>query len=226
MVTLFTVVLVTCGFLSAALALVLVFLFIRVYKLLRFSYLIGLPIGFSFLAFGYVSLALFLAFAENTLMMDFFLWLRLISQTYGFAFIAFSYHFFQKTEERTRFSLAIVSFASVVSVLFVFAALMVTPPFLELPDLSIVSGYFRVATLFLLSYTIYRIVRQFESSVVTRGLIWGPFAFWIFWLSEYSFLIWGIDGSQTAFVLAHVMRLLALIMFIAIYFVSGKTHEG
>jgi hypothetical protein len=194
---------------------------------MRSDYLIGLPVGFLFLAFAYVFLGLFLILNNNEALSSSFLWLRLVLQTYGFAFIAFSYRFSLETERTARFFLAVISLVSLVSVLSVFGVLVIAPPFLELPDARIVGDYFRAANLCLLGYTVYKIVKQLESSsAAIRGLVWGPFAFGVLWLGQYSLLIWGIDNSQTAFVFAHIVRLVALIVLIRIYYVSGRTYEG
>jgi hypothetical protein len=223
---LFTQVLVASEFVSIVLALILVYLFAKAHKLMRFTYLIGLLLGFLFLAFSYVFLGLFLILKGNDIVLGFFLWLRLVSQTCGFAFIAFSYYFSLKAGRTTRIVLVMITLASIVAIFLVFGALVIAPPFLQLPHVHIADDCFRVVNLCLLGYTIYRIIRQFElSSETLHSLIWAPTAFSLLWLDQYSLFIWGIDGSETAFVIAHITRLASLILFIRIYYWSRRTQK-
>jgi len=112
--------LIASEFVSTVLALILVYFFVRAYRLLRSSYLLGLPVGFSFLVASYVV---------------------------------------------------------------------------------------KQATL---------------ASKAMPSLLGAPFAFSIYWVGQYSLLIWGVDGSQTAFVSAYIARLVALVIFIYVFYSSGR----
>jgi len=215
--------LIASEFISAALALILVYFFFRTYRLTRSIYLLGLPFGFSFLAFSYVFLGMSLIYEKNVAISESFLWLRLITQSFGFAFVAFAYYFSSKSEKTTKYSFGLISLVSIISILLFFGALAVAPPCMELPSVNVTDEYFRVMNLFFLGYVIYYLVKHFEPSHrAISGLIWAPLAFSFLWLAQYSSLIWGIDGSQTAFVLAHVARLASLILFIRIYYLSRR----
>jgi hypothetical protein len=201
---------------SVVLALVVIYFFFKAYRLRRSVFLLGLPLGFSFLAASYVFLGMFLLYSNG-----FFLWLRLITESYGFAFIAFSYYFASNTEKTAKYFLVLISLASFVSVLLLLAALIFAPPFFTLPAVRTVDETFRLANLLFLGYVIYYLVRKFESSHNTiSGLVWAPLAFSLLWLAQFSLFIWGVDGSQTAFVAAHIARLTSLILFIRIYYSS------
>jgi hypothetical protein len=210
-------------FISTGLALILVYLFSKAYRLTRSTYLLGFQIGFLYLALSYIFLAIFKLYKNNATISEPFLWLRLIVQSYGFSFIAFSYHFSKKTEKTTKYFLGMISLSSAIFIALFFAALIIAPPFLELPSMDIVSESFRIANLVFLGYTIYIIVKRFESSSeAISGLIWTILGFSLLWLSQYSMLIWGIDDSQTAFVFAHIARLASLTLFLYIYYSSGR----
>jgi hypothetical protein len=213
--------LVVSEFISAALALVLVFLFFKAYRLRRSAHLLGLPIGFSFLASSYAFLGAYLLNENDVAVSESFLWLRLVTQSYGFAFVAFTYYFSSKTEMKAKYSLRVISLASAISLTLLFGALVVAPPFLGLPSVNVVDEYLRIANLFFLGYVIYNVTRRIElSHKAISDLIWAPLAFSLFWLAQYSMLIWGIDGSQIAFVSAHLVRLASLTIFIRIYYLS------
>lgn len=219
-------ILVASEFVSVALALILVYFFIKAHRFVCVAYLFGLFIGFSFLACSYFFLGLSLLYGNNVEISDSFLWLRLITQSSGLAFIAFSYYFSSKTERTTRYFLGLITFASVISIVLVFVALIAATPFLEIPSINVFDEYFRIANLIFLGYVICHLVKHFEPSHGTiSGLVWAPLAFSLLWLAQYSSLIWGIDGSQTAFVLAHVARLASLTLFIRIYCWSGRARQ-
>jgi len=221
-----TEILVVSEFVSVALALILVYFFLKAHRLMRFVHLLGLPIGFSFLASSYFFLGLSLLYKSNVAISDSLLWFRLITQGFGFAFIAFSYFFSSKTERTTRYFLGLITFASVISILLVFVALIVAPPFLETPSVNVLDEYFRIANLLFLGYVIYHLIRHSKPSNGTiSGFVWALSAFSLLWLAQYSLLIWGIDGSQTAFILAHVARLVSLTLLILVYYKSGRAQE-
>jgi hypothetical protein len=210
---------------SALLALVLVYFFFKAYKFTRAIHLLGLPVGFSFLASSYIFLAVSLLYESDTAVSDQFMWLRLITQSYGFAFIAFTYYFSSKTERATKYLLFLVSAASALTVLLFLVASILAPPFLELPSISAVDECFRIGNLLLLGYVIYSLVKRLQISHVPISGLWAPTAFSLMWLAQYSSLIWGADASQTAFVLAHGARLASLALFIRIYWSSGGVEQ-
>jgi hypothetical protein len=221
----YTQALVTSELVSTVLALVLAYLFLRAHRLIRSSYLLGLPTGFSLLAFSYVFLGASLVFESNVALSEQFLWLRLITQSYGFAFIAFTYYFSSKTERATKHFLSIISFASAITILLFFVALIVAPPFPELPSVNVVDECFRIGNLVFLGYVIYHVVKRLESSHEPISGLWAPTAFSLLWLGQYSSLIWEIDASETAFVFAHAARLASLALFIRIYYSSGRVRR-
>jgi len=217
--------LVLSEFVSAGLALVLVYFLFKAYGFTRSTSLLGLPIGFSYLASSYVFLALYILFEENAVFSSSLLWLRLITQSFGFAFIAFSYYFSAKTDRPVRQLLMVISAASVLSILVFFVALLVTPPFLVLPSAHVAGNYSRVLNLVFLGYVVYYLVARLRSRDRDfSDLVSAPISFSVLWLAQYSMFIWGIDGSGTAFILAHVARLASLILFIVVYCSSGRVR--
>jgi hypothetical protein len=214
--------LVASELISVVLVLVVIYFFFRAYRLRRSLFLLGLVLGFSFLAASYVFLGMFLLYSSNLVFSGFFLWLRLIMQSYGFAFIAFSYYFSSNPERTAKYFLVLISAASFISVFLVLGVLVVAPPFLALPSVRIVDEAFRLANLFFLGYVIFYLVRKLElPHEQISGLVWAPLAFSLLWLAQFSMLIWGVDGSQTAFVAAHAARLASLILFIRVYYRGG-----
>jgi hypothetical protein len=214
-----TAILVASEIASAGLALVLVYFFSKAYRLTQSVHLLGLPFGFTFLAFSYIFLGTSILYEANSALSEVSLWLRSLLSSYGFAFIAFSYSFSKETLEKTRRFLEIVSSASVISVLLILGGLYIAPPCLELPPNSVADEWFRLANLVFLVYIVYALVRQLGSSRQTiSGSVWAPSAFSLLAIGQYSQLIHDIDGSQTAFIFAHIIRIASLLLFISIYY--------
>jgi len=220
--------LVASEFVSAVLGLMLVYFFSRAYRFRHFAHLFGLPFGFSFLASSYVFLGLYLLSRNDVVLSESFLWLRLIAQSYGFAFIAFTYYFSARAERTMRHFLGVISLVSVFPILLFLAALIVAPPFMGLPSVHVVDEVFMVGNLVFLGYVIFCLVKHLESSgEVTFDLVWTPFAFSVLWFGQYCMFIWEVDGSLTAFVSAHVARLVSLLLFMYVYHMSrGVRGEG
>jgi hypothetical protein len=219
-----TEILVISEFVSTALALVLVYFFSKAYKATGFAYLLGLPIGFSFLALSYILLGASLPYEGGGTIQEVLIWSRLIARSYGFAFIAFTYFFSSKTERATKRFLGIISFFSATLLLFVFGFMVITPP-LELPSTAAVDEGFTIANLVFLGYAIYSVVRRLELSKEPIAGLWAPTAFFLLVLNQYSSLIWEIDGSQTSFVLAHCFRIASLLLFIRVYESAGRAKH-
>jgi hypothetical protein len=226
---LLTPILVASELVSVALALFLVFSFLRAYLLRRSVHLLGLPIGFSLLALSYYSLGMSLLYEDNVAISEPFMWLRFVTQSAGFVLVGLAYYFSSRAtnmEEAPgeRVSGSLVLFVSVTSILLLIGFLVVLHLFLGLPSVGCVDECFTVVNLIVLGYVVYHLVKHLMLFLgKTAGLVWAPTAFSIMWLGQYSLLIWDIDGSETALVLAHAARLAALILLIRIYWI-GETY--
>jgi hypothetical protein len=215
--------LIASEFVSAGLALVLVYFFVKAYRFKSSVHLLGLPIGFSFLASSFVFLGMSILYENDVALSESFLWLRLITQSFGLAFVAFTYHFSSKEEKTATYFLGTVSLASAASILLFLGVLVVTPPLVQLPPVNMVDEYFRIANLASLGYIIYYLFRHRASLYTSVSHLKGvSSAFSLLWLGQCSLFIWGIDGSDGAFIFAHVVRLASLILFISIYYLSTR----
>lgn len=220
-----TEVLVASEFISAGLALFLFWAFFKAYRLKQSVFLMGVPVGFLLLSFSYFLLGMFFLYENNVSFSQLFMWLRLVTQSYGFAFVAFSYYFSSRAERAGFISnfFALISILSGVTILSIFLALVATPLPIKLLSYDTVQVYFSIANLIFLGYIVLNLVKRLQfSHETTQGSSWVPAAFFLFWLGKFSLLIWAIEGSQTAFVFSHVCRFVALTLFIYIYFSSRR----
>jgi hypothetical protein len=143
-------------------------------------------------------------------------WLQLFTQAYAFAFLAATYYFSKKPPERTRLwwdiTYAGLVFAAVVSYLVVFE-----PPMLGLPSYKTVDEYFRIFNIICLAYMSIHTLRSHASRPDPKT-IWIPLSYLLLGFSQYSFLIWSLDSSFSAYVGAHFLRLSGLLVFLFVVY--------
>jgi hypothetical protein len=161
---------------------------LRSFRVVRRDYLLGFPIGFSFLALSYLFLAVSTAYPSVS---EVARWSDLFSTTYGFAFIAGTYFLRRRGAagpfSRWLFSLAILAILIVV-----------------------LAQVFSIVNLALLGYIILSLNQALKQSphevnfLVQTGFILLAFG-------QYSFLLWMLDQGFWSFALANLFRLAGLV---------------
>ena len=199
---------------AAILAFVVALHFYRFYKLSGFVYLLGLVIGFSFITFAEILLAIDVWLEFNMEIFNLFFWLRLLSLSYGFSFIAVSYYYKHREEDKTPMMMRMGAL-SAIPVMVVIVIMVFVPPALEFPPYNQVDEYFRVFNLFVLGY----VFRSTLSSIVEQGrkeFMYIPAAYAVLWLGQYSSLIFGLDANVSAYVAALVAKMIGLALFVGV----------
>ncbi len=189
---------------SAGLAFSIAYLMLRSYRVTQRDYLLGFPIGFSFLAISYLFSA---ASSTGPSVSEITRWLDLCSTTYGFAFIGGTYFLRRRGAagpfSRWLFSLAVLAILVVVLV-------EVVPPSGALPAYSVAAQIFLIVNLGLLGYIIFSLNQALKQSphevnfLVQTGFILLAFG-------QYSFLLWTLDQGFWSFALASLFRLAGLV---------------
>jgi hypothetical protein len=210
------------GIISVALSLILVILFFKVYWLQRQIFLLGLPFGFLLLALSSTFLGLHLFYPYVPVLSVSLMWLRVTTQTTGFLLIALSYILSGRIQKTTRYNLLTISLVIIIGVIFLFGLLNTTNP----PGLSIIysiNDLFTMVNLALLSYIIVFLARRFALAQPKISLlVSAPIAFGVFWLGQFFYLFWDYTRVDIASVGSQVARVIALILFIRIYYLVSK----
>jgi len=199
---------------AAVLAFVVALHFYRFYRLSGFIYLLGLVIGFSFITFAEVLLAVDVWLEFDMDVFNLLFWLRLLSLTYGFSFIAASYYYKHREEDKTPLMMRIGALSAIPLTVLV-VVLVFIPPAFEIPPYNQVDEYFRVFNLVVLAY----VFRSTLSSIVEQGrkeFMYIPTAYAVLWLGQYSSLIFGLDGNLSAYVAALVAKVTGLALFVGV----------
>jgi len=214
---------------SAALAFTLARFMLRPYEYTGESRYIGLPLGFFSLGVSYVFMGVALSFSDP-LIIERMKWLQLFTGSYAFAFLATTYYFSSKPPKRNTILflqtlLSILVLGMVISSLIVFV-----PPAFALPSYKTVDEYFRLLNTILALYiTLYTL--RYHALKPDPKTILAPLGYALLAFSQYSFLIWSLDSSFSAFIGAHIIRLASLLVFLLVSyraFITPQTaiHEN
>ena len=200
---------------SATLAFILVRFMIKPYQYTGESRYIGLPLGFAFLGISYIFMGVALSPNNPSLVIEEMKWLQLFTQAYAFVFLAVTYIFSKPTPKRNtqlwwQILFSILIFAMIVSCLIVFV-----PPVFALSSYKTVDEYFRSFNIIFASYiSLYTL--RIHALKPDRKTMLAPIGYILLAFDQYSSLIWSLDSSESAFVGAHVIRLVSLLLFLFI----------
>lgn len=205
-------ILITLEGVSAAIAFVLVWFMIKPYQYTGNSEYLGLPLGFASLGVSYVFMGASLFFSNISTIED-IKWLQLFTGSYAFAFLTITYYFSGKTVRRKISVLMQIILSALVLGLAVSCLIVFVPPMLELPSYKTVDDYFRILNMILALGVVLHTLREHALKPEPKTIL-APLAYALLAFSQYSFLIWSIDSSFSAFVGAHLMRLTGLLTFL------------
>jgi len=202
---------------SATLAFMLVRFMIKPYRMTGENRYLGLPLGFTLLGVSYIFMGVSLSFSDS-LIIEKMKWLQLFTGVYAFVFLAVTYYFSAKMPRQKVHLLmqALISLMFLVLV-FLFVTLFL-PPLFALPSYKTADEYFRLFNMILAIYITFHTLRSHAVKPEPKTIL-APLGYALLAFSQYSFLIWSLDSSFSAFVGAHVIRILSLLVFL---FVSYK----
>ena len=195
---------------SAAVCAALVWFMIKPYRFTGERRYVGLPLAFSFLTASYI--LGFVSYFESIPTVDVIRWLSLFSQSYAFAFLAVTYYFSNKQEEKIQLPLNIF-YAAILSAIAISYIVIFVPPSFAWPDFKTGDDYMRAFNIICLSYVAVHTLRSHASKPDAKT-IWIPLSYILFDFTQYSFLIWSLDSSFSAFVGAHFLRIAGLLIFL------------
>lgn len=191
---------------SAFLAFAVSYLMLRSFRVLRRYYLLGFPIGFSFLGLSYLLLGVSYAFPTLANEAS---WLQLVICCYGFAFLGTTY-FLRRRSLAHRLGQMSNWLFSLLVILAVMAILViVVPPVMLLPSHQVAEGVFRATNLGLVAYILFSMYQMLKAEAYGLGAVVLA-SFILLAVEQYSLLLWSLDAGLWSFVFAHISRLLAL----------------
>jgi hypothetical protein len=205
---------------SAIICFILVRYMIKPYSLTREGRYLGLPLGFTFLGASYVISAL--AYTELYHFSD-FLWIQLLARTFAFVFLAVTYYFSKKPSKNTQQLWDITLSLLIVSLVALFLVTVIFPQVAS-DTYSASQVYVRVFIVICLSYIAIHTIRSHIKNP-DPTTIWVPMGYILLAISQYSLLFWYLDNSLAAFTGSLVLRLMALVVFLAVTYLSFKENK-
>jgi hypothetical protein len=196
---------------SAALALFIVYSMLTVFRATGREYLLGFPIGFSFLAVGYVVFGVSYAVPGLEEVAS---WVHLALTSYGFAFIGGTYFLKGRSLRRPVRRASVWLFSLLIVLAVIVVATIVVPSQMVVPPYRTVHALFRITNLALLAYILFTLYQALGGERLEVGaMVLSGFVFLAG--NEYSLLLWALDRGFWSEVLGHVMRLAGLVMLAA-----------
>ena len=198
---------------ASVLAVIVALYFYRFYRLTGFVYLLGLTIGFSFMTFSEILLAIDVWLEFNPTIFNTVFWMRILLLSYAFSFIAVSYYYKHREEDKP-FTIRIAAL-SAVPIMVLMAVVIFAPPAFDFPPYNMVDEYFRVFNLIMLAY----VFRSTLTSIVEQGrkeFVYIPAAFAILWLGQFAGLIYNLEAPVSAFIANHIAKVIGLALFVVV----------
>jgi hypothetical protein len=206
---------------SALMCFVLVWFMAKPYNLTRERRYLGLPLGFCFLGISYAVSAA--AFTVPNFYISELAWLQLLPRTFAFLFLAVTYYFSKKPSKNSP----LIWDLTISSLIFVLVTAIIYVIFFpQLGSTSYLSSsvFFRAFNLICLFYIcIHTLSTHVKKPEPTTVVI--PFGFILLGMNQYSIMIFALDRSYFAFWGALVLRLAALVIFLAVSYQTFRTSE-
>jgi hypothetical protein len=212
---------------SALLCFVLLRFMIRPYLATGETRYLGLPLGFGFLGVSYLMSAS-LYFVNSPIFIFDLKWFELFTESFAFAFLVATYFFSKKPSGKARLWWNATYAALLLGIVVSYLVVIEEPQF-GLPSYKTSTEVLMLFNIACLAYISIHTIRSHISSFDAKTL-WIPFAFLLLGVSEYSLLIWSVDGSFAAHVGGYFLRFASLFIFLFVAFrtfhvSSEKTSE-
>ena len=211
------------GLATIPVAIALVAIFFLVYRYQRSLSLLGLPVGFLFLAISYTYLGIHLLYPYSGSLSTSLMWLRVATQTWGFTLIAISYFSKSRAQMKLKYGFLSLSLLSIAIVVCLFAALLVINP-AGMASVYADNSLFAAVNLIILTFILACVFRKIKlASGKSSGLLAAPAAFGLLWIGQLLFLLWdNINGGYFCLLGTEIVRLISLVIFVFIYYSASK----
>jgi len=199
---------------SVALAFTLVRFMIKPYRMTGENRYLGLPLGFAFMGSSYIFMGASLSLSDPSIA-EKMQWLQLFTGAYAFVFLAVTYYFSAEKREQKARPLMQVLISLMFLVLVVIFTILFLPPLFALPSYKTADEYFRFLNIILALYITFHTLRSHKLKPEAKTIP-VPLAYALLAFSQYSFLIWSLDSSFSAFVGAHIIRIAGLLVLLSV----------
>lgn len=208
---------------SAVVCFILVWFLLKPYLTTREGRYIGLPLGFGFLGASYVLAAIAHFISSPRFIVNDLAWFQLLARPFAFAFLTFTY-FYSNRPSTKRLPWNITLSALLVA-LTSLAILVFIAPQVAFSNYRTLGIYVRVFCIICLVYISAHTLRRHLKAQNSKTIL-TPFGFIFLGISQYSLLIWAVEGGDLPFYSALVIRWIGLALFLLVAYRSFMTTKG
>ena len=181
--------------------------FFKMYRLFSSSYIFGLMIGFTLIAFGDFFFSATINLANQNESFNFLQWEKLFIMSYGYAFLALVYYFNKSTEKKASLVIKsmLLSLIPIISLLLFITSL----ENVEMLSFQQYNEYFRIVNVIFISYVVFK---TFGNSAIRnkKELILLPLGFLVLLLSQFVRFLFTIDPIILTLELSGILKIIAL----------------
>lgn len=197
--------------------------FFKMYRLLSSSYVFGLMIGFSLIAFSDFFFATTINLANQNESFNSHQWIKLSIQSYGYAFLALVYYFNKPTEKKLSFVIKLVSL-SLVSVIFLLFIVTSLESF-GILSFKQYNEYFRIINMISIGYIVFRTLSNLD--IKNRKILFLiPLGFIILLSSQFARFLFTIEPTALTLELSGILKIIALATIIFALTRNSKKTEN
>ena len=204
---------------SVSLSLVISRYFFKSYAFSGFGYLLGLPVGFAFLAAAFIFEASSLMYRADPLLYPAFFWIQMSLQSEALALIALSYYYKNSDTSgsgkrvRPRDVLVTMLPLAMVAIPFLVPTFsLATGPYFDYADIADLSFYMRIFNMAVIGFIFKSTIASLVKAANIK-LLYVPAAFALLGLEQYSLILAYFDNSAIAFIGSAAARIAGLALF-------------
>jgi len=204
---------------SVSLSLMISRYFFKSYRFSGFGYLLGLPVGFTFLGVSFMFEASSLMYRADPLLYPAFFWIQMSLQSEAFALIALSYYYKNSDSNQSRRSVrtrdvlvTTLPLAMVAIPFLVPTFTLATNPYFNYAGLADLSFYMRIFNMAVIGYIFKSTIASLVKAANIK-LLYVPAAFALLGLEQYSLVLAYFDNSVSAFFGSAAARIAGLALF-------------
>ncbi|MFY3740771.1 MAG: hypothetical protein HMLIMOIP_001215 [Candidatus Nitrosomirales archaeon] len=197
---------------SAILAFLVAFRVFKFYKLAGMSALLGMPVGFAFLAASYMLVNTDLWVHDGTELDGVIDWVSLVILSYSFSLMAISYHYRSADFHDGARLVRVMSYAIIPLMGLLMTVVLSTSEQRELVPFQIADEYFAIFNMAAIGYILLKSVRGILTDGTTRPM-YIPVAFALLWIGQFLAFASAVSGELTEIIMPEAASLAGLLIF-------------
>lgn len=176
------------------------------------------------MSFTDIFIILILPTINNLVLFNLFFWLRLVTMSFAFAFLALTYFISSQKGRRSNITLKIAALSTIPISLIILSTWFFNNS--SLPAVTDYTQYFRIFNIGALIYVIFMASKNTTFNP-RKEFSYIPLVFGIFLIGQVALLIFSLQGSVSSVITSFLLKDIGLAIFVKIiYDSSGKRKKN